>query len=129
MKKILFLIFTLSVFVFSSCSSINQNYYIVLNICEDENFTLVNHLDNPGLDYIILKQNCIFDGEYFLFPSTKKEIDVISITSDNDNVIEIRSIDLNNKKFSLYTKNKGIAKITIKTKSFSSSTTIPIHIN
>ncbi len=110
-----------------SCDS-NQDYYIAMRIYENENFNIVNHPRHPELDYIILKQNHIFDGEYFLLPDTQKEIDVISITSDNDDIIEIRSVDFKNKKFSLYTKSKGIAKITIKTKSFSSSTTLPIHV-
>lgn len=116
--------------LFCSCASENQDYYIVTKICEDENFCLVTFLEEYK-NYIVLKQNHIFYGEYFLYPpiNTAKEIDVISITSDNDDIIEIRSIDLNNKKFSLYTKNKGIAKITIKTKSFSSSTTVPIRVN
>lgn len=75
-----------------SCDS-NQDYYIAMRIYENENFNIVNHPRHPELDYIILKQNHIFDGEYFLLPDTQKEIDVISITSDNDDIIEIRSVD------------------------------------
>lgn len=66
--------------------------------------------------------------DYFLIPDTDKNIDVTTVSSDNENVIKITSIDFENKKIHALALSQGCAKITIETQSFFSSTTSSIYV-
>lgn len=127
MRKILSLLILSFVFL-ASCEVNKQDYYICLRICENENIKLIQEPYSYH-NYFASSIDAVFDGEYFLNPYSTKEIDVISITSTNEEVIEIKDIDLENKRFSAITKSKGNAKIRIKTASFFYSTSLPILVN
>lgn len=69
-----------------------------------------------------------FSCSYKLLPATDKKIDVTSVTSSDDNIIEILEHNEDERKITALAKNKGFATITVNTKSFYSSTTIFIKI-
>lgn len=118
-NKITFMLCT--VLCFLSCS-LRENHYICIRVCLDENTTLNNA-------EIYTEQGLVFYGEFFLIPETDKIIDDVYISSSDENILSIKSIDLINNKFSVFAKNKGLAKIDIKTSNFGSSTTLLINVN
>ena len=115
------LFFLLSVFLFFSCSRLSQKYYVCLRVCLNDDVKLINGNITAGVNNEI-------ECDYFLIPDTVKKIDVTNVSSDNENVIKITSIDFENKKIHALALSQGCAKITIETQSFSSSTTLSIYV-
>jgi hypothetical protein len=118
MRRLLIL---LSVFLVFSCSLLSQKYYVCLRVCLNDDVKLINGSisANAGSEIIC---------DYFLIPDTDKTVDVTTVSSDNENVIKITSIDFENKKIHALALSQGCAKITIETQSFYSSTTLSIYV-
>lgn len=117
-------LFILSIFCLFliSCSHFKQEHYICLRVCQDSNTVLSNST-------LYTKQNVKIECEYFLVPKTNKYIEVVSVTSSDEDVLQVSYVDYKNNKVYILAKNPGVAKINIQTSSFYSSTSLPIHVN
>lgn len=115
-------LFSVLIFLlFFSCSLPTQKYYVCLRVCLNDNVKLYNGNINTSVNNEIV---C----DYFLIPATNKNIDVTNISSTNENIIKITSIDYENKKIYALALSQGVAKITLETRSFFSSTTLSIYV-
>lgn len=103
MRKISLLLI-LSLFFLASCELNKQDYYVCLRICENENIKLIQNPYSYN-NYFVSSIDASFDGEYFLNPYSTKEIDVISIATTNEEVLEINDINFEEKRFSVHAKN------------------------
>jgi len=118
MRRLFFLLFFL---LFFSCSLSTQKYYVCLRVCLNDNVIIYNN-------YLQTSVNKEIVCDYFLLPATNKNIDVTKVSSTNENIIKITSIDYENKKIYALALSQGVAKITLETRSFFSSTTLSIYV-
>lgn len=121
MKKLLLLLIPL---LFISCS--RQEYYVMLTI-NDDNITYHNF--STGKFYMETQVGCNISGRWFLVPYTDKDFEIESLASTDPSVIEITSIDYENKTFRAKAKKKGVTKLKVSTEKYYSSTTANIEVN
>ena len=113
MKRFLFVL--LIVLYFTSCSNIKKDYWICLNVIEDNNTSFIRKSDT--VFYTNTKQGSDVVFEYFLIPETNKNITITDIIYNND-IIELIENKTSSKQLIFKTINKGKTSICIKTKEF-----------
>lgn len=123
MKRLLILIPFL--FLLFACSDASQEYSVALKVNTDK-VTVYKELPAPHIE---TKVNTTINCSYRLIPETDKTINVSSVTSTDEEVIEILDVDSGNKKITARAIKSGESKIHIKTADYGSSTTLVILVN
>ena len=125
--KRLFLLSIFFTFLLFSCKQFTQDYFVAISVDSDENVKFIDSsqtLDTHHETTVGATIHC----SYRLIPDTDKTINVESYFSTNEAVIEILEHDAGAKTITAIAKSKGTGKITITTKDFYSSTTLPIIV-
>ena len=129
MKRLGLIGLLLVICLFSGCKLNNDiQHYVSLSIDLDKSSAKLFTFLNPNNNYIEINKNSYIYLDYFLIPETDSDIIVTEVISSDDNLISIVDVDEENKHITAYSNDIGQGKITIKTKNFYSSTTLPIVI-
>lgn len=79
--------------------------------------------------YIQTKTNTVITISLSLLPESDDFIEVTQIYSTDPDVLLVESVDMNKRKIKAKTITPGRAKISVKTKSHGSTTTLPIMVS
>lgn len=124
MKKLLLLF--IPIILFSACNYNAKHYGVALSI--NESNSVIFHSGLGTNNYFETSVNSEITGKYFLVPDKDDKIEIEYLKSTDDSIIEITEVNKSNYSFKAIAKSAGNAKITVKTKSYGSSTSLVIIV-